>query len=242
MPVILKKRNTTIREIMDNPDCNKQKLFNTFRYFKYVNQLLSGWKVIYQKYLQPFLTRLEGKATLLDIGCGGCDIPIFLTKWAQQDGYSLEITAIDTDSRILEYLRQHNIPKNITFRNIHTSTLIKESKKFDIVISNHLMHHLTKRELSVVTQHAQQLSRHQVLMNDIRRSDAAYALFYMGTRLIPKVSFIHIDGLLSIKRSFTQDELSKILPEDWQIERPFPFRLLARYQHSNKIARGKKPN
>jgi len=227
---------------MDYPDCNKQKLFKTFQYFKYVNRFLSGWKVIYHKYVQPLLAQLEGSATLLDIGCGGCDIPIFLTKWAQQDGYFLKITAIDTDSRIVEYLRQHKIPGNITFRNIHTSTLMKESEKFDIVISNHLMHHLTNRELCLITQHARQLSRHQVLMNDIRRSDTAYALYYMGTRIIPKTSFIHIDGLLSIRRSFAQDELRKLLPANWQVERPYPFRLLARYQHRNEITCGKKPN
>lgn len=233
MPYFLEKRDTESRELMDKPDCDRQKLFNTYHYFKYVNRLLSGWRVIYRQYMRPILSERGGSATLLDIGFGGGDIPVDLVKWALQDGFSLRITAIDTDSKAMEYSQQQNYHPNITFRNTHTSTMVKEGKQFDFVISNHLLHHLTNLELKTITQHARQLSRCSVLMNDIQRSDMAYALFYLATRFIPNNSFIHIDGLLSIRRSFTQNELSQQLPQTWSVDKPYPFRLLACYKHNH---------
>ena len=233
MPYFLQERDTVIREIMDQPDCDKQKLFNTYRYFKYINRMLSGWNVIYKKYIRPLLAELGGSATLLDIGSGGADIPFYLAECAQNDQFNLKTTAIDTDPKAFEFIHQiEDAPTStITFRNVHTSALIEENKRFDIVISNHLLHHLTDPDLRELTQHARQLSRHSVLMNDIRRCDTAYALFYLGTRLVPKKSFIHIDGLISIKRSFTRYELINLLPADWKVQTPYPFRLLAYYNH-----------
>jgi len=40
-------------------------------------------------------------------------------------------------------------------------------------------------------------------------------------------SYIRIDGLRSIRRSFTRNELKEIAPKDWSVAALFPFRLLA---------------
>ena len=67
MPAIfLRNRAGHLVERMDLPDCDPVKLLKTYRQFKTINYLLSGWGRIYSKYLKPAFQ--EGAETVLDIG------------------------------------------------------------------------------------------------------------------------------------------------------------------------------
>lgn len=79
---------------------------------------------------------------------------------------------------------------------------------------------------------AEKLSKTAVIFNDIRRSDWAYLLFNILSRPAFRSSFITEDGLTSIKRSYTFDELGELIPPDWKLETLFPFRLLLKYYHA----------
>jgi len=227
MPVILNERDREVREIMDDPACDLEKLYQTYRYFKPVNRVLSGWRTVYVQKIRPRLK--ENKpSTLLDIGFGGGDIPIYLASWAKKDGLQLEIDAIDRDERALRFVETYREPPaNVTFRFAHTQELVSSGKSYDFVTSNHLLHHLNRQKIKQLCSDAMKLCHGTILFNDIARSDWAYALYYIGSRLVPRNSFIHIDGLISIRRSYTRGELEEILPSDWRVEKPFPFRLLA---------------
>jgi len=227
MPVILKERDRGIREIMDDPGCNLEQLYQTYRYFKPVNRVLSGWRAVYVDQIRPLL-HARDKTTLLDIGFGGGDISLYIAKWAQRDGLKIEIDAIDRDERALHFVKNNRQPPpNVHFHHMNTSELLKKGRLYDFVISNHLLHHLDDEGIVILCNNADLLCRKKILFNDISRSDLAYALYYIGSRFVPKNSFIHIDGLISIERSYTRKELQKIVPEKWRVEKPFPFRLLA---------------
>ena len=87
---------------MDDPACSLERLHTTYRHFPIVNQVLAGWRRIYERLLRPHFT--SRPATLLDVGCGGGDIVRRLALWAQQDGLELRITAIDPDIRALAFV------------------------------------------------------------------------------------------------------------------------------------------
>ena len=231
MPLFLSQRAANATELMDDPDCDRDELFNTYRQFSVINELISQWKKIYKKHISPICKRLERPCTLLDIGFGGGDIPIKLAKWANRDGHDIQITAIETDSRAYEFTKGLTIPDNVTFRLISSTELLKEDNKFDIVISNHLLHHLDKTGLAQMLKESKELSNHLVLFNDLERSDWAYTLFNIFSRPVFRSSFITRDGLTSIKRSYTKSELKQTVPDRWEVHRLFPFRLLLSYKH-----------
>ena len=226
MPTLLEKRAPTLRERMDDPACDLTKLHNTYTHFRTVNQFVAGWWRAYTHLLRPHLT--EHPATLLDIGCGGGDVARRLARWAQRDSIELHITAIDPDKRALAYARSQPHP-NITFRQAHSADLVKAGERYDVVISNHLLHHLGNTEVNALCRDSQQLAKCLALHNDIRRSDLAYAGFTL-TKLFFRNSFITEDGLLSIRRSFVPEELEAVIPEGWQVERLFPYRNLLIYR------------
>jgi 2-polyprenyl-3-methyl-5-hydroxy-6-metoxy-1,4-benzoquinol methylase len=233
MPMILKQRNRHARERMDDPDCDRQLLFNTYRQFSTINSLLSRWKTIYNREIvtaceDPLITY-----RLLDIGFGGGDLPLKISRWAQEDQIKLEITAIDSDQRAFEYIQQkpRKLPPNIHFRAASSGELVQAGEQFDFVISNHLLHHLSNSELQRILEEAVSLSSKKVLFNDIERSDLGYLLFNLLSRPLFRGSFITEDGLTSIRRSYTFSELKAQIPNSWKVKRIFPFRLLLSYEH-----------
>jgi 2-polyprenyl-3-methyl-5-hydroxy-6-metoxy-1,4-benzoquinol methylase len=234
MPYFLSDRDTESTERMDNPDCDRDALFNTYQQFATINGLVSGWKQIYNTRLKPLSSGKERTFTLLDIGFGGGDIPINLAKWFARDGISVQITGLETDPRALEFIERCSIPDNVFFEHRSSSDVLEEGRRFDAVISNHLLHHLSHNKLIRLLVEAQQLSKRIVLFNDLERSDLGYALFNIFSRPVFRSSFITHDGLKSIKRSYTLQELRSRVPENWEVERLFPFRLLLSYKHEGE--------
>jgi len=230
MNLFLSQRDTTSKERMDDPNCELTELENTYQQFATINSLISQWHKIYRNEIRPLLVT-SSPNTLLDIGFGGGDIPLKLANWASSDGFDLQITAIDPDPRAFNFIQQIETPDNVEFLQCPLSELDPATRQFDFIISNHLIHHLTKNQLHQLLRQAKLLSTRKVIFNDIHRDDVAYLLFSLFSRPVFRSSFITEDGLTSIKRSYTKNELSKTVPEQWQVKTLFPFRLLLTFNH-----------
>lgn len=227
LSVSLKERAPELRECMDDPACDLSRLHATYRQFGVVNQMFAAWRAVYTHHLRPQLT--GAPATLLDIGCGGGDVVRRLAAWAKQDGLELTLTAIDPDERALAYAQSQPSPPNITFCRALSSDLVKAGQSFDVVISNHLLHHLTDDEVRSLCLDSERLALKLALHNDLRRNELAY-LGFSATRLFFRHSYIVEDGLLSIRRSFKPEELERLAPPGWTVETAFPYRNLLVYR------------
>lgn len=226
MSVLLPNRATHLSEFMDDPGCDVSRLNNTYKQFYMVNQFLSGWDRIYNIYLKP---RLAFASTVLDIGCGGGDVLRNLAAWSKRDGLDISFIGIDPDRRALEYARSRATPPNVQFYRATSTELVEAGKKFDIIISNHVLHHLQNHEVYALCKDSEQLANAFVLHSDIRRSGLAYAGFSL-TKLVFRKSFTTEDGLLSIRRSFTSSELQNVVPTQWRVEPMIPYRNLLIYE------------
>lgn len=230
MPILLSQRDTISKERMDDPNCNPEKLRNTYAQFEHINTIISQWRYIYDQYIRPKLNT-HTHFSLLDIGFGGGDIPIKMAQWLTEDGISFHITAIDPDPRAINYVQSRETANNVEFLQCRLSDLDPTNQQFDFILSNHLLHHLNKQELSKVLSLTEKLCSRSVLFNDLCRSDWAYLLFNIFSRPFFRNSFITEDGLISIKRSFTREELEQVVLENWSVQSLFPFRILLTYHH-----------
>lgn len=229
MPLLLHSRRPGLTEQMDRPDCDPRLLRRTYRQFAVLNRLISRWDYLYRSEIRPLLaSRGGGPVRLLDIGFGGGDIPARLARLARDDGYRLEVTAVDTDPRAVDYATRHHAGSGVRYRLASPARLLEEGEEgsYDLVTSNHLLHHLAPEELPGLLRQARALARGPVLFCDIERSDWAWLLFGLLSRPFFRRSFITRDGLLSIRRSYTRRELRESTPPGWEVRALPLFRLL----------------
>lgn len=223
---LLPARAADAVELMDLPDCDLDALNRTYAQFRLVNAAVSAWRTIYTRELRAQLASSGRTCSLLDIGSGGGDIARSLARWARRDGLRLHVTAADPDPRAHRFASAEPA-SGVTYRQAASGELVEAGERFDVVVSNHLLHHLDGAGLLQLLQDSEELCRIKAVHNDIERSTAAYLLYSAGTLpLLRSRSFLRPDGLTSIRRSYTQEELSAVVPASWTVQRQAPFRNL----------------
>lgn len=232
-------RNTVLRELMDDPDCNSVKLQRTYRQFGIVNRLVASWnRIITQELLERVAERNGGQRslTLLDIGCGLLDNALAVRRHAARLGFDLHITGIDPNPVAASMILARPLPVDAAFEQCYLHELTRQGKQFDLVISNHLMHHLSDEENLALFKDIETVTRGAALMNDLRRSPVSWAAYGLVTLPVRWYSFLSIDGMRSIQRSYTPDELTHLTLQcgttkgTWNVKPVWPFRQVVRFE------------
>ena len=230
------QRDAGLRELMDDPACDLGQLRRTYAVFPVVNGLVAGWRRAYRERIRPLLAA-DRPTTLLDLGSGGGDLARSLARWARRDGLRLAVTAVDPDRRAHDFARARPAV-GVTHRCASSGDLVAAGEQFDVVVSNHVLHHLDDPSREAVLADSRALARRLVLHSDIRRSRAAYAGYWVGTLPLARTSFVRVDGLRSIRRSWTESELGRELPAGWTAVRRPPFRVWAVLDLALDLAEG----
>jgi 2-polyprenyl-3-methyl-5-hydroxy-6-metoxy-1,4-benzoquinol methylase len=220
----LSRRDAELTELMDDPDCDPDALERTYARFAIVNRVVAGWRGVYRSRIRPLLSH-ERETTLLDIGSGGGDVPLSLARWARRDGLRLRVTGIDPDPRAAAFARSRPADPDVRFVAASSADLVAEGRRFDLVTSNHVLHHLDDDAFDALLADSAALAP-RALHSDIARGRLAYAAYGPLSRAVAGGSFVHVDGLRSIRRSWTPAELALRVPAGWRVEGAVPFRVL----------------
>ncbi len=230
----LSLRDVRAVELMDDPGADPAMLEKTYLRFRLVNAVVSRPGLIYRRDIRPRARR--GRIRVLDVGSGGGDLCRRLAASLARDGLDADITALDADERATRWAAAHDDGAGVRYRCAYTSQLAREGEEFDVIVSNHLLHHLGSEELQGLVTDSRRLAGDGglVVHQDIERSRAAYRLFAAATRPfagnVLSGSFIREDGLTSIRRSYTARELADVAPPGWTVRRGIPSRLELRWE------------
>ena len=226
----LLERDEAATEQMDDPDCDVEALERTYARFRLINVVVSNQRAVYRRWVRPCLSPSQTRR-VLDIGTGGADLPRALLRWARADGLRLEVTAIDPDPRALDWALRQPAEPGLVLRRVSSSELADAGERFDVVTSNHVLHHLDGREFGALLADSERLAGDGgiAVHGDIERTRLGYVGFALGTlpfeRNLLAGSYIRADGLTSIRRSHTAAELAAALPRGWRVRRGIPSRL-----------------
>ena len=204
------ERRGNLAELMDAPDCDERLLLNTIRQFASINRLVARYRTILKKEVINEMLKEPGRPYhLVDMGAGGCDIDAWLLRKTKRLGLDLRITACDLDPRIVRYAQSNfgHIPGlDIVETDLLDPCL---SEPVDFVFANHFLHHLTDEMIVDLLKLWVPRVRHRLVFSDLARSRLAYMGFSVLS-LFYRRSFTRYDGLISIQRGFTWDELEKL--------------------------------
>ena len=203
------------RELMDEPEADPVLLKRTMEQFRGINERIS---MAARRFASLFFPQMEGgrEYRLVDVGSGGCDIPMDIVRRARRRGLRLSVLALDRDERMVRWAREalSDYPE-IEVRRAEAGEL-ESFGASDFVISNHLLHHLSRREIGAFLSAADRSARMGFILDDLRRSPWSWLGYSVYAGLFARGSFALYDGRLSIRRGFRRPELEAILAETGQ--------------------------
>jgi len=199
----------------------EEEAVRSLRDLRFVNRWLGGRRSLVRA-LSPWL-RQAGRLSLLDVGCGAADVPAWLAGTARG-----RLLAVGLDLK-LAHLRQ--VPADVAGVLADVRALPFRPGAFDLVTANLFLHHFDGSQVSELLRCLHALARRALVVSDLRRARVPYLFGRLCFPLIFRSRVSVADGLLSIRRGFTETELAAAFREagihQVQIERCFPYRLLA---------------
>lgn len=218
------------REIIDDLSYCDPLLINNLQEMEKINDwlgyhriLIKGVKKVYTKYKFA----LNKKIVLADMGCGSADALRVIDGWMQKNSLNCDLIGVDANEFVLKYAAERSIGYRIKFEQRNALAQIKE-KHYDIVIVNHLCHHLNNFELINLLKNLIDQTRVAIIINDLHR----HVLAYLGIKLLAKIFNFSMltkhDGPLSVLRGFRKNELIALLAktgiQSFEIQWCWPFR------------------
>ena len=194
--------------------------------FGIVNRIVSRPAAVYEEWVRPRLATTHA-ARLLDIGAGGGDLP--RRSSGSPSAMGCASSRRDRPRRARRPLRGAPRRAEVPARVATTADLVAEGETFDVVWSNHVLHHLSSAEFEALLADTEQLVAPGGIgvHGDIERSRRLPGVLGGDALRMERArrSFIRPDGLTSIRRSHTAPELAAAIPHGWRVKRGFPSRL-----------------
>ncbi len=149
MSLDLSARAVDLVELMDDPDADEEALGRTYRRFSAVNAVVSRPGRLYRRDIRP--RAAAGRVLrILDIGAGGGDLCRDLVRRLRRDGLRADVTALDADERAIRWASAHDDGAGIRYRHAFSGDLVAAGDTYDVVLSNHVLHHLDAAALHAV--------------------------------------------------------------------------------------------
>jgi SAM-dependent methyltransferase len=203
------KYRTTATEIMDDFSLEGEELREALDKIAAINQLLGGNKVSLAG-VQQLLGNISQNETItiVDIGCGNGDMLRTLAQYAKKSGLVFELIGIDANGFTVNHAKQLSADyENISFRCEDIFEASFQEVKADLFLCTLTLHHFKNEEIEYLLPLLYRNSRLGIVINDLQRRGVAYRLFQLLCFVFHLNTMSREDGLISILRGFTKEEL-----------------------------------
>jgi SAM-dependent methyltransferase len=170
-----------------------------------------------------------GVVRLLDVGCGGADVPRALADWARRHAVRVRITAVDQDPVVVACAAAEcrSWPEIRVVR-ADATRLPFADRSFDFVTSSMLLHYFGLAEAAGVLAAWRRLATRAVVVADVRRHwFPCAAISLLGS--ISRNSLFRAGHGDTVRRGFTPGELARLGGQAgfarMRVRRHAPFRL-----------------
>ena len=226
----MKNRKLT-PELMDDPTLDPVTLQSALKDVTLVNKWLGGEHITVEG-IRYFINKFpQEKYKIVDLGCGDGAMLRKIANHMRAQRIQVELVGLDLNEKSLDLARQQSKDyPEIVYKKQDILQLESTSFQCDIIISVLTMHHFTNDEILIFLKQFLKLSKLGVVINDLHRSKIAHILFKGFSTVFMKTHIARHDGLISIERAFSKNELlmftSKLKVASFKLNWRWAFRYL----------------
>jgi SAM-dependent methyltransferase len=216
-------------EILDDPATDPALRARSIRDVARSNVLLGGARAVLAE-LARLLPALGASATLLDVGIGQADIPRKARARARANGVALCTFGLD-EAESLVRAASDTLDGSLCG---DARRLPIANASVDVVTCSQLLHHFADDEIPDVLRELDRVAREWVVVADLRRSWLAACGFWLVSWPLGFHRVTRHDGVVSVLRGFTGDELARHVfaatGQRAEVRRRLGFRLTATWR------------
>ena len=163
------------------------------------------------------------RVSLLDIGTGAGDLPRAAAAWARRRGFRLDVLGLERSAVAAALARANGVPTVLA----DAGALPIRPGSVDIVLLSQVAHHFAPESAAMLFRSCHSIARRALVVADLRRSRTATVAFAVGARALRFDTVTREDGHTSIRRGYTREELTALLPPGAEVARRPGWRLVA---------------
>ncbi len=192
------------KELLDGKDIPFEDIKKNMQELNTINTLLGGHAITLKGFISLIGNRK--KITVCEIGCGGGDNLVAITKWCLRHKIELDCIGIDLKKECIEFARERKILQGTATWIVSDYTAVAFDTKPDIVFSSLFCHHFTNDELITQLQWMKLNCQLGFFINDLHRHWAAYHSIRLITKFFSSSYLVQNDAPVSVTRGFLKTE------------------------------------
>ena len=190
------------RELLDAPDVDPAVVTRSLRDVARSNTLFGGRSAAIEEF-KDTLRELPRSASLLDVGTGLGDIPHRAREIADENGIELHAFGLDSAEELARASRT-GVDSAVCGDALR---LPFADRSVDVVMCSQVLHHFSRPEAVRLLREMDRVARVRVIVSDIRRSRIAAIGLWLASFPLRFHAVSRHDGVVSVMRGFTPDEL-----------------------------------
>ncbi len=232
MTTICKNHRRVTPEIMDVPDVAVAAHVEALDGLRRINRSSHAADKIARPIIAMARRNNVKKLSLLDIACGGGDVPVGVATRARRAGIEIDLTLLDRSATALRYAAAKADRAGINFQCVESDCVTqRHALRLDVVTNSLFLHHLPCSETVVeFLRHMRETAKRMVVVNDLRRCRDGWIGAWIGSRILSRSGIVHHDAPASARAAWTTDELASFAADAnldrVKIERRWPWRML----------------
>ncbi len=212
-------------ELMDDFSIQDDRIDLALRELRLINYFLGGNNGS-KRGVSKMISKLQtDKIYLLDAGSGSSDVLDDLKKKHRM----VQIISLDRNKRVCNFIRRNNNFKPMVVCG-DAFKLPFKNKSVDIIHTSLFLHHFDNEKLKLILKKFNDVARHGIVINDLRRSLRAFLAIKILTFLFSRSELVRSDAPTSVRKGFIKRELTDLLEEmyfsSYEIGRKWAFRWL----------------
>lgn len=223
-------------ERMDAPDIEPHRHLEALAGLRRINRVsraaafMAGPVVAYAR------RRGLRKLRLLDVACGGGDVPIAMARIASRAGLQIEMTLSDISPLALEFAQTQARTAGLAVVTRRLEAVAGPfGGSYDVVTSSLFLHHLQRADaVRVLEQMRSAVGEGLLVVSDLRRATLALAAAHVGCRLLSRSAVVHYDGPASVRAGWTVPELARLASDAGltgaRLSKRWPWRILLTWE------------